>query len=152
MFASDDKDVSDILDKSGLPYQSEQLNIDLMPGHKRQYQWVVHFYYEKGQAEILPEVIKNQVSKNFTVLLKIIQLKKLNVKYFYVKIYLEDNNPLLSDTIRDLNSNVLLHDMEWVLDYAIHGKTNPSPLILSTAKKPLYIIEIKFIFTIIEDI
>jgi hypothetical protein len=151
MFNSDDQDIIAAFNELGLTYRWEQLNIDLNPElHKRQFQLITHFYYKSGQAPTTPEVINYHILKNFNVLLKLIQLKQLNVKYYYVKIFTEDNNPLISDSIRELDGNVLLHDIDWVLEYALNPD-NTSPFLLSTDEHPRYIIEIRFIFTLIED-
>ena len=151
MFNSDDKDVIDAFNELGLTYRWEQLNIDLNPElHKRQFQLVTHFYYKKGQAPTTPEVIKYHILKDFDVLLKLIQLKKLNVDDYYVKIFTEDNKPILTNYIEDLSTNILLHEINWVLEYALNPN-NTSPLLLSTDEYPRYLIEIRFIFTLIED-
>ena len=148
MFNSDDKDVIAAFNELGLTYRWEQLNIDLNPElHKRQFQLITHFYYKKGQAEVLPEVIKYHILKDFEVLLKLIQLKKLNVDDYYIKIYTENNNPILTNYIEDLSTDILLHEINWVLEHTINNYDK----FLSTDEYPRYIIEIRFIFTLIED-
>lgn len=152
MFETTDTDIINAFNELGLTYRWEQLNIDLLPElHKRQFQLVTHFYYKSGQAKTLPTVIKYHILKNFNVLLKLIQLKKLNVKYYYVKMFSEDNSPLVSDWIRELDTETLMSDIDWVLEYMLEPTQHESPFLLSTDEHSRYIIEIRFTFVLIED-
>ncbi len=151
MFSHDDKEIDDILRETGVTYRWDELNIDLIPElHKRQFQLRTVFNYIKGQAEATEDVIRYHVLKNFRVLLKLIQLKNLNVKNYYFKVITEYNNPLISYVIHTLDEKTLLSNINLVLDNA-KDPENPSPFLFSTETHKVYIIEIKFVFTIMED-
>ena len=151
MFSHDDIDIDNILKETGATYRWDELNIDLIPElHKRQFQLRIIFNYIKGQAEATEDIIRYHVLKNFRVLLKLIQLKQLNVKYYYFKIYTEYNSPLFSNSLETLDENLLLYSVNKVLDFA-KDPNRPSPFLFSTETEKVYIIEIRFIFTLIED-
>ena len=151
MFSHDDIDIDNILKELGVTYRWDELNIDLIPElHKRQFQLRTIFNYVKGQAEATEDIIRYHILKNFRVLLKLIQLKNLNVKDYYFKVSAEYNNPLISYIIRTLDENTLLYNINLVLDN-VKDLNNPSPFLFSTETNKIYIIEIKFVFTIMED-
>ena len=151
MFSHDDIEIDNILKETGATYRWDELNIDLIPElHKRQFQLRTEFNYVKGQAEATEDIIRYHILKNFRVLLKLIQLKNLNVKNYFFKVYTEYNNPIFSHILRTLDENLLLSSINSVLDYA-KSPANPSPFLFSTETQKIYIIEIKFVFTIIED-
>ena len=151
MFSHDDIDIDNILKETGATYRWDELNIDLIPElHKRQFQLRTEFNYIKGQAEATEDIIRYHILKNFRVLLKLIQLKNLNVKDYYWKVYTEYNNPIFSHLLRSLDENLLLDTINSVLDY-VKSPDNPSPFLFSTETHKVYIIEIKFVFSIIED-
>ena len=151
MFSHDDIELDNILKETGATYRWDELNIDLIPElHKRQFQLRTEFNYIEGQAEATEDIIRYHILKNFRVLLKLIQLKNLNVKDYYWKVYTEYNNPIYSHLLRSLDENLLLDTINSVLDY-IKSPDNPSPFLFSTETQKVYIIEIKFVFTIMED-
>lgn len=152
MFSDNDKqDIINIFNELGVIYRWDELNIALYPElHKRQFQFRTHFNYIKGQAEATEDIIRYHILKDFQVLLKLIRLKNLNVKNYFFKLTDELSNPLISNILRNLDENLLIHEINEVLDYA-KDPDNPSPFLFSTENQRNYIIEIKFVFTIIED-
>ena len=149
MFSSDDKEVITAFNELGLTYRWEQLNINLLPElHKREFQLLTHFYYAPGQAEAIQEVIEYHVLRDFDVLVKLIQIKNLNVKYFYTKIFIENNPPLLLNFMRDLDKRLLLFELRRSIEFA---QSDPSPFLLSSDTFRRDIIEIRFTFTLLED-
>lgn len=153
MFDENDKDIEREFAALGIPYKWKQLNIDLKPElHKRDFHLVTHFYYQKGQAECILPVILFHVKRNFEVLLKLIQLKKLNINVYYVKLFSEDNPVVISDVMEDLSPDHCAEDMQDVLTFASSRiDKNRSPFIFSTKEHRRWITEIQFTFYLEED-
>ncbi len=143
--------------KTGVAYQWQQLNVLLEPEiSKKIFQLVADFSYTPDMAEMLPDIIRFHVVKNFQVLNDLIKLKGLDVQYYYFKIFSSAGRPLISLSLEELSSKILLSYMNDMFIPATKLEMQKSSLpgsatVFSSEEQPAWIEKIRFAFTVQED-